>query len=30
VWTPLVVMSFEGEKSAEFGKDNPSAGPVSA
>jgi len=23
VWTPLIVMSFEGEDSAEFGKDNP-------
>ena len=28
VWTPLIVMSFDPEKSAEFGKDNPMGRPA--
>jgi NAD(P)-dependent dehydrogenase (short-subunit alcohol dehydrogenase family) len=28
VWTPLIVMSFDPEKSKEFGKDNPMGRPA--
>jgi NAD(P)-dependent dehydrogenase (short-subunit alcohol dehydrogenase family) len=28
VWTPLIVMSFDPEKSSEFGKDNPMGRPA--
>jgi NAD(P)-dependent dehydrogenase (short-subunit alcohol dehydrogenase family) len=28
VWTPLIVMSFDPQKSAEFGKDNPMGRPA--